>query len=288
MLPIHFVAQEPRPVPPKFTKNLDNVTATDGGEVTLSCIVTGLPVPEVSWYHNHKCIDKSEDFVITYDQQTGRIDLVIVDCLPDDQGRFRCIAKNPGGQAVTECTLTVKPAPPKPAGPLVEPPKDVKVTIQHQDVTKDTLDIDEQKTVTEKEVTVIKKIVKRISGQPPRFSRPIQPCVVREGESCTFTGVVTGAPQPEITWLKDRVELVMSPRHITTFDRDTGTCSLTISNTMPGDIGVYSCRASNIAGRATCTANVVIVRKCCIHCNCAYKISFKIDTKMDHNNYNEL
>lgn len=221
-------------------------------------------MPEISWFHNHRCIDKSEDFVITYDQQTGRIDLVIVDCLPDDQGRFRCIAKNAGGQAITECTLTVKPAP-KPAGPLVEPSKDVKVTIQHQDVTKDTLDIEEQKTVTEKEVTVIKKIVKRTSGQPPRFTSPIQPCVVREGDSCTFTAVVTGAPQPEIAWLKDKVDLIFTGRHRTTFDKDTGTCTLTITIAEPSDVGVYSCRASNIAGRATCTANVVVVRKFADH-----------------------
>jgi len=57
----------------------------------MSCVVTGQPMPEVSWYHNHKCIDKSEDFVITYDRNTGRVDLVIVDCLPDDQGRFRSV-----------------------------------------------------------------------------------------------------------------------------------------------------------------------------------------------------
>ena len=74
-------------VPPRFTKNLENVVAADGREVTLSCVVTGTPTPEVSWFHNHKNIDASEDFVINYDRTTGRVDLVIVDCLPDDQVR---------------------------------------------------------------------------------------------------------------------------------------------------------------------------------------------------------
>jgi len=72
-------------VPPQFTKNLDNITAADGREVTMSCIVAGTPTPEISWYHNHKNIDASEDFVINYDRTTGRVELVIVDCLPDDQ-----------------------------------------------------------------------------------------------------------------------------------------------------------------------------------------------------------
>jgi hypothetical protein len=109
--------------------------------------------------------------------------------------------------------------------------------------------------------TVVQKVVKRTSGQPPRFTRPIQPCVVREDDSCTFTAVVSGAPQPEITWLKDKVDLEPTPRHRTTFNPDTGECTLTITNAQASDVGVYSCRATNIAGRATCTANVVVVRE---------------------------
>jgi len=110
--------------------------------------------------------------------------------------------------------------------------------------------------------TVVQKVVKRTSGQPPKFVRPIQPCVVREGESCEFTAAVSGVPVPEISWLKDKVDLVLVPgKHVTAFNPETGECSLVINRAEPGDVGVYSCRATNIAGRATCTANVVVVRK---------------------------
>jgi hypothetical protein len=107
----------------------------------------------------------------------------------------------------------------------------------------------------------MKKIVKRVSGQPPRFTKPIQPCVVKEGESCVFNATVVGAPQPEITWLKDKQDLILTPRHVPTFNKETGTCTLTISIAEQDDVGVYSCRATNPAGRATCTANVVVVRE---------------------------
>ncbi|ELT91006.1 hypothetical protein CAPTEDRAFT_69048, partial [Capitella teleta] len=40
------------------------------------------------------------------------------------------------------------------------------------------------------------KVVKRTSGTPPKFIKPIQPCVVREGDTCSFTATITGAPQP--------------------------------------------------------------------------------------------
>lgn len=82
---------------PYFLKHLENAVGTDGTEVVLNCTVKGQPAPEVTWYHNHKCIDNSEDFVINYNKDTGRVELVIVDCLPDDHGRFRCIARNQAG-----------------------------------------------------------------------------------------------------------------------------------------------------------------------------------------------
>ena len=108
---------------------------------------------------------------------------------------------------------------------------------------------------------MVQKIVKRTSGQPPRFTRPIQPCVVREGDSCVFSATVSGAPVPDIAWLKDKVDMILTDRHQSAFNPDTGDCTLTIHNAQPSDVGVYSCRATNIAGRATCTANVVVVRE---------------------------
>ena len=45
------------------------------------------------------------------------------------------------------------------------------------------------------------------------------------------------------------------------FETNTGMCTLKILNAQAPDVGVYSCRAQNAAGRATCTANVVVVRE---------------------------
>ena len=229
--------------PPKFTQPLLPVNAIDGTEVTLSCIVKGRPVPDVSWFHNDKNIDDSDDFVITYNRPTGRTDLVIVDCLPDDQGIFKCVAKNNAGQTVTQCKLTVT--------------SEVKVS----ELTTHDMSVTDSMSASEAEVTIVKRVVKRLSGQPPRFATPIQPQVVRDNETVRFNAVVNGAPVPEITWLKDKVELKPSDRHHMAFDRDTLACSLTIINASPSDVGVYSCRANNPAGKATCTANVVVVRK---------------------------
>lgn len=126
-----FIALPPPPQPPKFTTLLQHKTAYDAEEVQLTCTVTGNPQPELAWFHNDKSIDKSEDFVITYNKKTGKCELLIVECLPDDKGTFKCVASNSAGQAVTNCVLQVveKPAPspaPEPMDEMAIVPEQVK------------------------------------------------------------------------------------------------------------------------------------------------------------------
>ncbi len=85
--------------------------------------------------------------------------------------------------------------------------------------------------------------------------------VVKEGEDAVFTAVVSGAPTPEIAWLKDKKTIAPSDRLKMDYNPDTHTCTMRIVKATQDDIGVYSCRASNPAGKATCTANVVVVRE---------------------------
>ena len=270
---LYITAPEPAGQPPKFTRTLQNQVADDGKEVIFNCQVTGVPSPDIFWFHNDKSIDKSEDFVINYERKTGKIELVIVDCLPDDSGFFKCIARNNAGEDITAAELTVNPAP-KPMvveEPMVMPEvaqqaeskvkKEVQQTAVVETVRKESVESISSSTSSSKDVRVIKKVVKRTSGQPPRFTKPIQPQVVREADTAMFTAIVSGAPQPEIVWLKDKVEMKPSDRLIMEFEPNTGMCSLRILNAQAPDVGVYSCRAQNAAGRATCTANVVVVRK---------------------------
>ena len=88
---------------------MTDITAADGTEVVLTCAVSGNPAPHVSWFHNGKNIDKSTDFAISFNDHTGVGELVIVDCMNDDQGRFKCVATNQVGSAESECQLTVTP-----------------------------------------------------------------------------------------------------------------------------------------------------------------------------------
>ena len=86
---LRLASQEVKTTPPRFTQPLTDTSATDGDELILNAVVTGFPIPHIWWFHNNENIDKSEDFVLNFDRNTGRCECVIVECLPDDQGTFR-------------------------------------------------------------------------------------------------------------------------------------------------------------------------------------------------------
>ena len=186
--------------PPRFRKQLETTSATDGQEVTMTCAVEGSPMPDVRWFHNDKCIDRCDDFVINYDRRTGVIELVIVDCLLEDSGEFKCVARNNSGQDVTTCQLTVHPAPVPDTIVQRTAPKSKTLVVQSasKEVMKTAVESEIDRTSHQKEVKVIKRIVKKQSGQPPKFSRPIQPQVVKENVDASFTAVVSGKPDDVI------------------------------------------------------------------------------------------
>ena len=77
--------------------------------------------------------------------------------------------KEPDDKPVTEEPIV----PVEKEGAEKPPPK----IVRKQEVTVEGQNIVEQETDHIKEVKVIKKVVKKESGEPPRFSRPIQPQV---------------------------------------------------------------------------------------------------------------
>ena len=109
--PVTVAGIEPSPptrmTPPEFIVPLKPVEAKDGQELQMTCKVTGQPAPNLMWFHDSKNIDDDEEFVISYNPDTGDIKLIIVEVFPEDQGQYICIAQNPAGQATTSGFLTV-------------------------------------------------------------------------------------------------------------------------------------------------------------------------------------
>ena len=96
---------------------------------------------------------------------------------------------------------------------------------------------------------------------------------VDEGNSITFECTATGIPAPEITWLRNGMELNSTSDPRITFEtastpmdiiRDDGetvqevTRNMTLSNTVDEDSGSYVCMATNVAGSGSDTFEVIV------------------------------
>ena len=92
---------------PSFSQQLNSQNVLDGEQVVLGCVVTGVPAPTIKWYHNDEPAEKCDDFVITHNPGTGRCELVIVECFPEDSGTYRCVASNPVGEISSMAVLDV-------------------------------------------------------------------------------------------------------------------------------------------------------------------------------------
>lgn len=95
---------------------------SEGNTATFNCKVTGLPVPTITWTRNVVPITPdnrlvyfisvlfifsfieftffiSNRHVITYDSTTGNCTLTIYSLTFNDQGEYKCTARNSAGQA---------------------------------------------------------------------------------------------------------------------------------------------------------------------------------------------
>ncbi|XP_018337981.1 PREDICTED: titin isoform X9 [Trachymyrmex septentrionalis] len=93
----------------------------------------------------------------------------------------------------------------------------------------------------------------------PRFIQKLQPVIAELKKTAKFTCTLIGNPLPEISWYKNEQELHASEKYTMTIFETTAT--LEITNVKEEDAGMYSCRASNPAGVATSTVNLVIFEK---------------------------
>lgn len=67
-----------------------------GQRVTLPCVVQGEPTPEISWFHNGLPVGVKNTTPL-------RIQQVSL----DDQGTYRCVARNSAGEETLEIKLEI-------------------------------------------------------------------------------------------------------------------------------------------------------------------------------------
>nr|XP_006823016.1 PREDICTED: titin-like [Saccoglossus kowalevskii] len=92
--------------------------------------------------------------------------------------------------------------------------------------------------------------------EAPKIVEKFKDLELIEGKTARLECLVTGKPEPEVTWYKDDCEIKNS-RHIYA-KRDGNKCTLIIANVNLDDDAEYTCRAKNPVGKTECAAEVLI------------------------------
>lgn len=91
-----------------------------------------------------------------------------------------------------------------------------------------------------------------MKAEPPVVKEQLQAVVSGLHQEVILRCVVTATPVPKIEWLKDGKAISGYTKY------ENFTATFTIKQTAEDSGGMYTCRASNEAGMAECSATVVI------------------------------
>ncbi|XP_037104683.1 obscurin isoform X1 [Syngnathus acus] len=97
--------------PPVFTSLLSDNTAKIGQTVKLSCKVTGLPKPVITWLKDGLVLEDDPRHIITGDK-SGACILILDSLTTEDSGQYVCYATSSMGSTGTMATVVVQ-APPR-------------------------------------------------------------------------------------------------------------------------------------------------------------------------------
>ncbi|XP_012872762.1 PREDICTED: immunoglobulin-like and fibronectin type III domain-containing protein 1 [Dipodomys ordii] len=90
---------------PRFLVGLRPHLLPPGCECRMTCAVQGTPRPRVTWFKNGQSLDGNRALYST--DMLGVCSLIIPSVSPEDSGRYKAVAENPLGQAISTATLIV-------------------------------------------------------------------------------------------------------------------------------------------------------------------------------------
>uniref|UniRef100_A0A3Q3K7A1 Ig-like domain-containing protein n=1 Tax=Monopterus albus TaxID=43700 RepID=A0A3Q3K7A1_MONAL len=97
-----------------------------------------------------------------------------------------------------------------------------------------------------------------MSTQAPTFIQPLQNVVALEGSAATFEAQVSGSPVPEVSWFRDGQVLSAAALPGIQISFSDGRAVLRIPAVTAAHSGRFSVRATNGAGQATSTAELLV------------------------------
>jgi len=175
--------------------------------------------------------------VVEGDQYT----LLILECFPDDVGRYECVAINQAGEARCEAEVTITGA--AAAGAGAGAGTGTGATAKSSSSTASA-----SATSTES----------KDKATAPAILEKMKAIMVNEGQSATFRCLINALPAPQVQWFKDDKQMKPSKYFVMT---STGQeHKLHITEAFPEDEGMYKLIATNSAGKLTLSAPLKVLK----------------------------
>uniref|UniRef100_A0A4W5NVU0 Ig-like domain-containing protein n=1 Tax=Hucho hucho TaxID=62062 RepID=A0A4W5NVU0_9TELE len=87
--------------------------------------------------------------------------------------------------------------------------------------------------------------------QPPNFTSQIKPIKCQEGGEAYFKYKVTGDPIPDVQWYKSARQ-ILPGKYCIIVNNPDGSGFINMKGIQQQDSGLYTCKASNPSGEASC------------------------------------
>ncbi|XP_054275488.1 titin isoform X3 [Macrosteles quadrilineatus] len=110
---------------PTVIQPLTDQSIKEGQPVLFRCKISGKPVPQIKWMKADQVIKPSKYFQML--KEGDVYSLKISEAFPEDEGTYKCVASNPGGQVILTCALSVLAPDTLEVAPTLAPMADVTV-----------------------------------------------------------------------------------------------------------------------------------------------------------------
>ncbi|ESO99768.1 hypothetical protein LOTGIDRAFT_173546 [Lottia gigantea] len=102
--------EKPEIIAPKFEVVFNNLQVKEGESAKLVCRASGVPTPNITWYHAGEAIQTDDVYEITSGNE-GESILTIPEVLVEDAGLYTARASNEAGQVECSATINVEEVP---------------------------------------------------------------------------------------------------------------------------------------------------------------------------------
>ena len=92
---------------PRLVEPMKDREVREGEPVQFQCRIVAVPDPFVQWFYNNQIIKPSKYFQLSADPASGCYGLSIAGVFPEDDGAYKCVARNPVGEVACIAQLRV-------------------------------------------------------------------------------------------------------------------------------------------------------------------------------------